>query len=172
MHMCFSPGGSPQSMASGEPPGMHGMRLQLQAPAHPAWALLWLPHLTPVTPLLPGLLFDASVVPSGWIRLGGILFALIGMQYLGTGLGDAARVATQAAGGPAQGVYAAQAPTPAQGTQQQQQQQALGYARSFYTATVWSRAFLVAGGWGMRAHERRLRPAGCKLLPLLPSSTQ
>lgn len=33
-----------------------------------------------------GLLFDASSVPRGWIRVGGTLFALVGMQYLGAGL--------------------------------------------------------------------------------------
>ena len=36
-----------------------------------------MPHLA------SGLLFDPSDVPVGWIRVGGILFALIGLQYLG-----------------------------------------------------------------------------------------
>ena len=43
--------------------------------------------VAPVTSF--GLLFDARSVPTCWIRLGGVLFALIGMQYLGTGLADA-----------------------------------------------------------------------------------
>ena len=34
------------------------------------------------------LLFPTAVVARGWIRVGGTLFALIGMQYLGTGLAD------------------------------------------------------------------------------------
>lgn len=38
--------------------------------------------LAPKTTL--GLLFrDAAVLPAGWIQVGGILFTLIGMQYLG-----------------------------------------------------------------------------------------
>ncbi|KAG1672137.1 hypothetical protein FOA52_001725 [Chlamydomonas sp. UWO 241] len=63
-----------------------------------------------------GLLFDASSVPRGWIRVGGILFALIGAQYLGTGLGDAP-VAPGSSG---------------------------GRVNSFYRATVWSRLLLAA----------------------------
>ena len=43
------------------------------------------PHLFPHP---TGLLFDASAIPRGWIRVGGILFALIGMQYFGAGLND------------------------------------------------------------------------------------
>lgn len=35
-----------------------------------------------------GLLFDAKALESGWIRLGGVLFATFGMQYLGTALID------------------------------------------------------------------------------------
>lgn len=36
-----------------------------------------------------GLLFaDAAAVPSGWIRVGGVLFATFGLQYLGAALGD------------------------------------------------------------------------------------
>ncbi|GFR44409.1 hypothetical protein Agub_g5642, partial [Astrephomene gubernaculifera] len=35
-----------------------------------------------------GLLFRSETVSSGWIRVGGILFTLIGWQYLGTALGD------------------------------------------------------------------------------------
>eukprot|EP00198_Chlamydomonas_reinhardtii_P003386 XP_001692722.1 predicted protein [Chlamydomonas reinhardtii] len=35
-----------------------------------------------------GLLFAAETVSSGWIRVGGILFTLIGWQYLGTASGD------------------------------------------------------------------------------------
>ncbi|KAG2423440.1 hypothetical protein HXX76_015311 [Chlamydomonas incerta] len=37
-----------------------------------------------------GLLFAAEAVSSGWIRVGGILFTLIGWQYLGTASGDRA----------------------------------------------------------------------------------
>ncbi|KAG2429964.1 hypothetical protein HYH02_013915 [Chlamydomonas schloesseri] len=37
-----------------------------------------------------GLLFAAETVSSGWIRVGGILFTLIGWQYLGTAGGDRA----------------------------------------------------------------------------------
>ena len=32
-----------------------------------------------------GLLFDSTTVPANWLRVGGALFTLIGMQYLGTG---------------------------------------------------------------------------------------
>ncbi|GLI67601.1 hypothetical protein VaNZ11_011843 [Volvox africanus] len=35
-----------------------------------------------------GLLFGAEPVPLGWIRVGGVLFTLIGWQYLGTALAD------------------------------------------------------------------------------------
>ncbi|GIL57252.1 hypothetical protein Vafri_12509 [Volvox africanus] len=35
-----------------------------------------------------GLLFGAEPVPPGWIRVGGVLFNLIGWQYLGTALAD------------------------------------------------------------------------------------
>ncbi len=49
---------------------------------------LTLPRTSHAITALPGLLFDASQVPQGWIRVGGILFSLIGLQYLGTGLGD------------------------------------------------------------------------------------
>ncbi|GIL89836.1 hypothetical protein Vretifemale_17539 [Volvox reticuliferus] len=35
-----------------------------------------------------GLLFGAEPVPLGWIRVGGILFTLIGWYYLGTALAD------------------------------------------------------------------------------------
>lgn len=63
-----------------------------------------------------GILFDASAVPRGWIRVGGILFALIGAQYLGTGFGDPPHEALQGA-----------------------------RANSFYRATVWSRLLLAAG---------------------------
>ncbi|KAG2492294.1 hypothetical protein HYH03_009534 [Edaphochlamys debaryana] len=35
-----------------------------------------------------GLLFNAAEVTAGWIRVGGILFTLIGLQYLGTAVGD------------------------------------------------------------------------------------
>ncbi|GLC41727.1 hypothetical protein PLESTB_000683700 [Pleodorina starrii] len=35
-----------------------------------------------------GLLFGAETVSSGWIRVGGILFTLIGWQYLGTARAD------------------------------------------------------------------------------------
>lgn len=48
-------------------------------------------HLCPDALTIPrcaGLLFSAAEVPRGWIRVGGILFYLIGLQYLGTGLGD------------------------------------------------------------------------------------
>ena len=40
-------------------------------------------HLLPV-----GLLFDATLVTSGLIRLGGSFLTLIGLQYLGTAIGD------------------------------------------------------------------------------------
>ncbi|KXZ49094.1 hypothetical protein GPECTOR_23g26 [Gonium pectorale] len=35
-----------------------------------------------------GILFNPESVAAGWIRVGGILFALIGWQYLGTAWGD------------------------------------------------------------------------------------
>ena len=38
--------------------------------------------------LLVGLLFDAKLVTSGIIRLGGSFLTLIGLQYLGTAIGD------------------------------------------------------------------------------------
>ena len=66
-----------------------------------------------------GLLFDAGTVPSGWVRVGGVLLATFGLQYLGTGLGDAKL--GQAPAGP------------------------LRYSRSFYMASVWSRLFLATG---------------------------
>ncbi|PNH02626.1 hypothetical protein TSOC_011388 [Tetrabaena socialis] len=44
-------------------------------------------NLSPFT-VPAGLLFASGTVSSGWIRVGGILFALIGCQYLGTAAGD------------------------------------------------------------------------------------
>ncbi|KAJ9512927.1 hypothetical protein QJQ45_029051, partial [Haematococcus lacustris] len=68
-----------------------------------------------------GLLFDASAVPTVWIRVGGTLFALIGYQYLGTGMADSPLVNKDGQ------VYAGPL-----------------YARSFYMSSVFSRLFLVA----------------------------
>ncbi|GFH25249.1 uncharacterized protein HaLaN_23182, partial [Haematococcus lacustris] len=72
-----------------------------------------------------GMLFDASAVPTGWIRVGGMLFALIGYQYLGTGIADSPLVNKdgQVHAGPL-------------------------YARSFYMSSVFSRLFLVAAMLG------------------------
>lgn len=36
-----------------------------------------------------GLLFDASLLPAGWIRVGGVLAALFGSYYVGAALDDA-----------------------------------------------------------------------------------
>jgi len=55
--------------------------------------------LHPVAPVClfvvsAGLLFDASQVPSIWIRVGGVLFATFGAQYLGTAIADYRQVLT------------------------------------------------------------------------------
>lgn len=44
--------------------------------------------LCTLTAAAAGLLFDASMVPTGWIRVGAVLFTVFGMQYLGTAFGD------------------------------------------------------------------------------------
>lgn len=46
------------------------------------------PARRPVRCGAAGLLFDPQAVPAGWVRVGGVLFALIGWQYLGTASGD------------------------------------------------------------------------------------
>lgn len=43
--------------------------------------------VAPVTTF--GLLFDASTVPQGWVRVGGVLMTLFGSYYLGAALDDA-----------------------------------------------------------------------------------
>eukprot|EP00899_Mesostigma_viride_P024118 jgi/Mesvir1/4891/Mv11158-RA.1 len=43
-----------------------------------------------------GLLFDVRTITGGWIRVGGVLCMVFGMQYLGTALGDAAGIGAQA----------------------------------------------------------------------------
>ena len=45
------------------------------------------PEVTP-SPSSAGLLFRSETVATGWIRVGGILFTLIGCQYLGTAGAD------------------------------------------------------------------------------------
>ncbi|CAD7699025.1 unnamed protein product [Ostreobium quekettii] len=57
-----------------------------------------------------GLAFNTAVVTRGWIRMGGCFLALVGMQYIGTAVGDG---------------------------------RGLG-ASGFYSATIFSRLFLVA----------------------------
>ncbi|GAX77636.1 hypothetical protein CEUSTIGMA_g5079.t1 [Chlamydomonas eustigma] len=76
-----------------------------------------------------GLLFNLQEVTSGWIRVGGILFTLIGLQYLGAALGDIMAIAITA-----KSVEAAEAA---------ETNPRLSY--SFYEATVWSRLLLAAG---------------------------
>uniref|UniRef100_A0A7S3QQ87 Uncharacterized protein n=1 Tax=Dunaliella tertiolecta TaxID=3047 RepID=A0A7S3QQ87_DUNTE len=101
--------------------------------------------ISPVTVF--GLLFDASAVPRGWIRVGGILFALIGMQYLGAGLRDG-RVPPPApqresprpsASGIAEGESTGSGGSP------QASSRPVAYSRSFYEASIWSRLFLACG---------------------------
>lgn len=82
------PSGEPHSLLAAvrPPPRAHRSTQTLSQPAADADA-----DALPVWDLAgprpaAGLLFDALAVPSGWIRVGGALFALIGLQYLGTGL--------------------------------------------------------------------------------------
>ena len=110
-------------------------------------------------------------MPRGWIRVGGILFALIGLQYLGTGLGDvrqpqhsqtlnqgapAAEVVAGAAGPPPRALLSAA--STAVGSQEGSssddgaRRHVGGHGSlSFYKATVWSRLMLAAGMGGSKA---------------------
>ena len=120
-----------------------------------------------------GLLFDASAVPPGWIRVGGVLFATFGLQYLGAALGDfwllskrreaaaAAAAAGRAAAAGATGTAAAAA---AERREERGGDGGGGAAPSvlsqsssstgFYWATVWARLALAAAFAGLVA-------AGC-----------
>jgi hypothetical protein len=55
------------------------------ADAAPAAATNAVTHIVSAS---AGLLFDVSTVAEGWIRLGGVLFATFGLQYLGAALLD------------------------------------------------------------------------------------
>jgi hypothetical protein len=84
-----------------------------------------------------GLLFDAAAVPVGWVRVGGVLFATFGLQYLGAGLGDARLLAQQQQQQQLADAAAAAAPSPAPAPTSSS-------SASFYEASVWSRLFLAA----------------------------
>jgi hypothetical protein len=75
-----------------------------------------------------GLLFDVSTVAEGWIRLGGVLFATFGLQYLGAALLDwrLASSSSSCLGVPDMPFRPASphSPTPPDDGEQQQQQQA------------------------------------------------
>eukprot|EP00197_Chlamydomonas_leiostraca_P006713 CAMPEP_0202875266 /NCGR_PEP_ID=MMETSP1391-20130828/26969_1 /ASSEMBLY_ACC=CAM_ASM_000867 /TAXON_ID=1034604 /ORGANISM="Chlamydomonas leiostraca, Strain SAG 11-49" /LENGTH=234 /DNA_ID=CAMNT_0049556905 /DNA_START=171 /DNA_END=876 /DNA_ORIENTATION=- len=114
-----------------------------------------------------GLLFDPSTVATHWIRVGGILFTLIGLQYLATGLGDslipsttpgtaAAAAPSGAPGKAAQAAFSSPAPAG---------NRAILYARAFYNGTIWSRLFLAAGFGALVALKQS--PPGLLLLSLL-----
>uniref|UniRef100_A0A383V6C6 Uncharacterized protein n=1 Tax=Tetradesmus obliquus TaxID=3088 RepID=A0A383V6C6_TETOB len=118
-----------------------------------------------------GLLFDVSTVAAGWIRLGGVLFATFGLQYLGAALLDwrlASSSSSSSLGVPDMPFRPASphSPSPAedeQQQQQQQQQQAGGAAdagdghRSPLQSMGGSNSSSIDGGGGSRSPQ--LQPA-------------
>jgi hypothetical protein len=95
-----------------------------------------------------GLLFDAAEVTAGWIRFGGVLLALIGMQYFGAGWRDSqlpmSAQASQPSPQPMTGSVAAASSLHAS-HRCAPLSTSFRYARSFYESTIWSRAFLCIG---------------------------
>ena len=72
-------------------------------------------------PLSIGFLFKTSRVATGLIRLGGSFLAVVGVQYLGTAIGDTARANSMISG----------------------RRHWLLHFSNFYTSTIVSRLFLV-----------------------------
>ncbi|KAF5841157.1 hypothetical protein DUNSADRAFT_14159 [Dunaliella salina] len=102
--------------------------------------------MSPVTVF--GLLFDATAVPRGWIRVGGILFALIGMQYLGAGLRDGRMPppSPQKESPSSDAHDASENERTGSGKSPQAPVgRPVAYSRSFYEASIWSRLFLACG---------------------------
>ncbi|KAF5841156.1 hypothetical protein DUNSADRAFT_14159 [Dunaliella salina] len=98
--------------------------------------------------IFTGLLFDATAVPRGWIRVGGILFALIGMQYLGAGLRDGRMPppSPQKESPSSDAHDASENERTGSGKSPQAPVgRPVAYSRSFYEASIWSRLFLACG---------------------------